>query len=157
MPTNQRGFTLIEAVIFIVIVSIAVSAITLHFSTNVQHSADPLLRQKAVTILHQYLDQMQTVRWDESTPIGGGTATAAPTIALEEASCDLALLDDFDDFNCFTATDVGDGFTLDIVVTNGTATWGSALVPANKHKKATATVNTPINESLDVTLYRADY
>lgn len=154
---RTRGFTLIESVIFIVIVSIAVAAIAQHVSQSVQGSADPLLRQKALTILHQYLDQMQTVRWDENTPIGGGALTAPASVSHEEASCTLASLDDFDDFNCFTDFDLGDGFTIDITVTLETTNWDS--VPAGSYKKAVVNVGVPTGagETLSITLYRANY
>jgi MSHA pilin protein MshD len=156
MPTKGRGFTLVEVVIFIVIVSIAVAAITLQFNQSVQHSAEPLLRQKAIGIIHQHLDQMQTVRWDETTPVGGGTAPGPSTPGLDAGeSCSLSQLDDFDDFDCFANSDAGDGFTVNIDVTNGTALW--AGVPAASHKQAVITVTTPVNEALQVTLYRANY
>lgn len=61
MPTvtKPRGFTLIELVIFIVIVGIAVAAIGTQFSQNVQHSAEPLLRQKALAVAHSHMDAIQ--------------------------------------------------------------------------------------------------
>lgn len=156
MSTKDSGFTLIETVIFIVIVSIAVAAISNQISQNVEHSADPLLRQRAIAIAHLYLDRMQGVRWDETTPVGGGTSSGQSTEGLDTGeSCNLAQLDDFDDFDCFSDEDLGDGFTLTITVENGTAVWDS--VPANKHKKAVISVTTPINDTLKVTLYRADY
>lgn len=70
--TNQRGFTFIELVMFIVIVGIAVAAITLLFRQNVQHSADPLIRQKTIAVAKAYFDEIARKRWDELTPLGGG-------------------------------------------------------------------------------------
>ncbi|SCZ65171.1 type IV pilus modification PilV family protein [Thiohalomonas denitrificans] len=157
MPIDNRGFTLVETVLFIVIVSVAVAAISLQFSQNVQHSAQPLLRQKAIAYAHQYLDQMQTVRWDENTPIVGGTTTTLtdpPGTEVDE-NCTLADLDDFDDFNCFSDEPLGGGFTFSIDVTNGASAWDA--VPAARHKRADIRISMPGDETLELTLYRADY
>jgi type II secretory pathway pseudopilin PulG len=56
---NQRAFTLVELVLFIVIVGIAVAAIGAQFMQNVQHSAEPLLRQKAIAVANTHLDALQ--------------------------------------------------------------------------------------------------
>ena len=155
MPTNHNGFTLIETVIFIIIVSIAVAAITTQVSQNVQHSADAVLRQKAIALSHQFLDQMQTARWDETTPIGGGTAPGQTGPGLDAGeTCTFSDIDDFDDFDCFSGTSLGDGYSITITVTNGAGGW---VVPGNSHKKALISVATPMNETLAITLYRANY
>ncbi|MCW8917315.1 MAG: type II secretion system GspH family protein [Gammaproteobacteria bacterium] len=57
--TRQRGFTLVELVLFIVIVGIAVAAIGAQFMQNVQHSAEPLLRQKAIAVANSHMDALQ--------------------------------------------------------------------------------------------------
>lgn len=156
MSTRQGGFTLVETVIFIVIVSVAVAAITMQFSQNVQHSASPLLRQKAIVLAQFYMDRMQTVRWDENTPVGGGATAGQSTPGVDGGeACGLATIDDFDDFDCFSAFDLGDGFTLDITVTNGSGGWDA--IPATEYKQAVINVATPAGETLSVTLLRADY
>lgn len=70
--TKERGISLVETVIFILIVAVAVSAVSLQFSQNVRHSADPLIRQKAITLANAYLDEMAKKAWDDNTPSGGG-------------------------------------------------------------------------------------
>lgn len=158
MLIKNRGFTLIEAIIFIVIVSVAVTAITLQFAQNVQTSAEPLIRQKGMAIAKRYLDQMQTVRWDENTPVGGGTATSTSTPGLDAGeTCTLSVLDDFDDFDCFNNNALADGFSIDITVTNGTSIGAWDSVPANSYKRAVINVGTPTNETLRLTIFRANY
>jgi Tfp pilus assembly protein PilV len=71
------GFTLIETVLFIIIVGIAAGGITLLFVQNIQSSPEPLLRQKAVAIATAYMDEILRRRWDELTPAGGGCITTA--------------------------------------------------------------------------------
>jgi MSHA pilin protein MshD len=70
--TRQRGFTFIELVMFIVIVGIAVTAVTLLFVQNVRYSADPLIRQKLIAVAKAYTDEIVRKKWDELTPDGGG-------------------------------------------------------------------------------------
>lgn len=72
MKNYHRGFSLIELVMFIVIVSIAVTAIAQIYSTNVMHSPEPLLREKALKIANFYMDEIMGKRWEENTPAGGG-------------------------------------------------------------------------------------
>ena len=69
---NNRGFTLIETVIFIVVVGIALSSIVFLFTTTVGHSHEPLIRQKAIAVASAYMDEILSKRWDENTPMGGG-------------------------------------------------------------------------------------
>jgi type II secretory pathway pseudopilin PulG len=69
---NNQGFTLIETIIFIVIVGIAVLSVIFLYMVNASHSHEPLIRQKAVAVASAYMDEILGKRWDESTPMGGG-------------------------------------------------------------------------------------
>ena len=69
---RARGFTLIETVIFIVIIAIAVLSVTLLFSQSVRHSNAPLERQRALALANAFMEEIRHKRWDENTPIGGG-------------------------------------------------------------------------------------
>lgn len=156
MSIRVGGFTLIELVIFIVIVGVAVAGVSLQFSQNVRNSATPLLRQKAIAIAHTYIDEMQSVRWDETTPLGGGNAATQSVVGLDGAeSCSFVVLDDFDDFDCFQGVALADGFTIDIDVFNGAGAWGA--IPAANYKWATISVTSASGETLTIPLYRADY
>jgi hypothetical protein len=64
---------------FIVIVGIAVSAITLLFVQNVRYSADPLIRQKSIAVARAYMDEIVRKRWDELSPEGGGCIDTTAT------------------------------------------------------------------------------
>ncbi len=74
---RQKGFTFIELVMFIIIVSVAVTAISLLFAQTVRHSADPLIRQQALAVAKAYFDEIVRKRWDELTPDGGGCIDTA--------------------------------------------------------------------------------
>jgi len=136
----HRGFTLIETVMFIVIVGIAVSAMVTVFSTNVIHSHEPMLRQKAVSLANFYMDEILRKKWNEATPTGGGCVntgsgkcpTGPAAIAISPDGDTRANYDDVDDYNSITAespprdqTDTAlanfNGYTVDVAVTTGTA------------------------------------
>ena len=72
MKHSSRGFSLIELIIFIVIVGVAVGAIAAVFSTNVANSPEALLREKTLKIANLYMDEIMGKRWNENTPAGGG-------------------------------------------------------------------------------------
>lgn len=59
LPTSARGFTLIELVIAIVIISISVTGLMLAYATTVRGSADPMIVQQAVAIAEAYLEEIQ--------------------------------------------------------------------------------------------------
>lgn len=65
---------------FIVIVGVSVSAITLLFVQNVRFSADPLLRQKSIAVAKAYMDEIVRKKWDALTPDGGGCIDTATFI-----------------------------------------------------------------------------
>lgn len=54
----MRGFTLIEALLAIVIVSVAIAGVLSVFVVTTQHSADPMARVQAQIIAEGYLDEV---------------------------------------------------------------------------------------------------
>ena len=69
---KRRGFSLIETIIFILVVGIALSGIVTLFVQNTRSSADPFVRERAVAVAHAYMDEIMGMRFDEHTPVGGG-------------------------------------------------------------------------------------
>lgn len=53
-----RGFTLIEIIISIVIVSVALTALLLFTSTSTRRSVDPLIQEQASAIAQAYLEEI---------------------------------------------------------------------------------------------------
>jgi MSHA pilin protein MshD len=54
----QGGVTLIELVISIVVIAIALSALTIAVSDNVRRSADPMIQEQASAIAQAYLEEI---------------------------------------------------------------------------------------------------
>lgn len=55
---RERGVTLVELVVAIVVIGIAASAILGVIASNVQRSADPMVRQQAVAVATAYLEEI---------------------------------------------------------------------------------------------------
>lgn len=55
---RQRGFTLVELVIFIVVVSAGLAGILLVMNTAVKSSADPLVRKQTVALVEALLEEI---------------------------------------------------------------------------------------------------
>ncbi len=87
------GFTLIETVVFILVVGIALAGIVGLFVQNTRSSADPLVRERAASIAHTYMDEIMGKRFDENTPVGGGCVETGSNsctsycAALSDADC----------------------------------------------------------------------
>ena len=67
-----RGFSLLETVIFILVVAIGLAGILDLFVQNTKTSAEPYVRERAVAVAHAYMDEIMGMRFDENTPVGGG-------------------------------------------------------------------------------------
>ncbi|PVX37013.1 MSHA pilin protein MshD [Janthinobacterium sp. 78] len=80
--TVQRGVTLIELVIFIVVVSIAVVGLLQIFTHTTASSADPQLRKQALAIAEAMLDEIEGARFTFCDPIKDPAADTAQNAAL---------------------------------------------------------------------------
>jgi MSHA pilin protein MshD len=57
-PGTEHGFTLIEALITIIVISLALAGILLALNLNISHSAGPLIQTQANNIASAYLDEI---------------------------------------------------------------------------------------------------
>lgn len=89
-PRRQTGATLVELVMFIVIVSVGAAGILAVMSSITQHSADPMLRQQAVLIAESYLEEILLKPFLDPSPPGATAVCSAPeaTRAAYDNICD---------------------------------------------------------------------
>lgn len=82
---GQSGFTLIELIMFIVIVSVGLVGVLSSLNMSVLHSADPLQPKQALAIAEATLesillkDYVDVTAPAASTPVSGYTATVTVT------------------------------------------------------------------------------
>ncbi len=156
---QESGFTLIEMIVFIVVVGISVVAIGSVFQHSVIKIQDPLINSQLLSMAQSQLDETLSRRYDENTPTGGipacGTTTVCAGIGLDsgESITNINTLDDVDDFHGYQ--DVPQvGYTREIEVINAGADFG---VSAANAKRITVMVTASSGQSVQLSVYRFNF
>lgn len=71
MRVEARGFTLIELVAFMVVVSVALVALMRVYTLAAQNNVDPVVQMRALECAQAKLDEILARKFDENTPTGG--------------------------------------------------------------------------------------
>jgi len=85
---KQRGISLIELIMFIVIVSVALAGILLVMNTVTRSSADPLIRKQALAIAESLLEEIELMPFtfcDPDDPAAGLDTTVDTTACTTPA------------------------------------------------------------------------
>lgn len=75
----QRGISLIELIMFIVIVSVALAGILLVMNTTTKSSADPLIHKQALAVAESLLEEVELMPFTFCDPDDLNAATAVST------------------------------------------------------------------------------
>lgn len=90
----QRGISLVELIMFIVIVSIALAGILLVMDTVTKGSADPLIHKQSLAIAESLLEEVELMPFTYCDPDDPTAATATSpaecTVRIESAGLDAA-------------------------------------------------------------------
>lgn len=157
----QQGVTLIELVVFIVVISLALAALMQAYNFSISQSVDPIVRVRILELAQSKLDEVMARKYDHNTPSGGVPAcgsVGAPVCAglgregVED--CDTPTgLNDVDDFDACTDTPYPNYSRRVDVSFEGTD-----LGLANTNAKRIAvTVTAPNGEAVNLTAYRANF
>lgn len=89
---RQHGLTLIELIMFIVIVGVALAGVLTVLNHTVQHSADPMVRKQALAIAESVLEEvmLQPFTWCDPDDANAATATAYAGCSVAAAAQNLA-------------------------------------------------------------------
>jgi len=109
--TDKNGFSLIEIIMIIVVVSIAIPALLILIGGEAKRGIEPELRVTATNVAQQLLEEIRTKCWDENLISGGicGAATmtsysdigiTAAEVAQGETCGTTSTYDDIDDYAC---------------------------------------------------------
>ena len=67
----QSGVSLIEMIVFIVVVSIALLALVGVYNQAMTRNVDPLVRVRSLEAAQSLLDEILSLKYDSATPTGG--------------------------------------------------------------------------------------
>lgn len=156
-----KGYSLIELVITIVVIGIALSALSTSLFSAVGRNADPLWQSKATQLSQAYLDEILSMRYQEDSLLGGGAVGTCLATGPEVGETSRSLFDDVDDYNGLNETaDFLDtstssnynGYNISIAV----RCVGPTNAASNSSKLIEITITTPTNQSLVFSAFRAD-
>jgi MSHA pilin protein MshD len=150
---SARGFTLIEIIVLIVVLSTALAGVLLVFQNTVRSSADPQVYKQALAIAEALLDEILLTSYD---PLAGTGARAN--------------FDDVDDYAGYTTAggmkDINNNpiagltaynvssVTVAVVTLNDA---GATLTPVTEAKRVTVTVTGPAGFAISLDGYRLKY
>ena len=156
---SQTGFSLVEAVLFIVIVSVALAGVLSVMNYTTLHSADPLIRKQAIVVAESFLEEI--TQHDFSNPSGGFSGAATPA--------NRAQFDDIGDYHGYASSGI---FAIDnaaapipelakynVAVSVADTTLGPAglQIPVGGVKLISVTITGPDNVPVVLSGYRSAY
>lgn len=175
--TSERGLSLIEVLVFIVVVGIAVTGVLSVYSFNARTSADPVVQKQALAIADSLLEEVLAKPYTYCDPDDANVETAAnaagcattPEIMGPEAGetrySNLTPYDNVNDYNGFAmnsgivdpsgnAVPDLNGYKASVQVQSAGAFNG---IPAGETLLVTVTVNGPGNHNVTLSGYRTRY
>ena len=153
---TERGFTLIELIVFIVVVSAGLAGILSVMNTTVQFSAEPMARKQAMVLAESILEEVVQKDYADTDLLDPTLNPKAVHVKDEKR----ANMDDVDDYHDTTESIFTDWPTSlsDYKVNIGVVKtqWSVNTGPKVPVKKITVTV-TGEGHTISLSGYRADY
>ncbi len=167
MKGSQRGATLVELIMTIVIISVAIAGVVGAFSLIAGRSADPLNQTRAVALAQLYMDEILARRYAEASPNGGGSVAAAQADCGSPGSNGgetRTTFDDVDDYHELFDDPPQNGEEADLDGYNGfdvsiTVQCAGDDVGLDSHdaKRIDITVTDPSSQTYLFTAYRGNF
>jgi len=173
---TQKGFTLIEIIIGIVMLSISLSIVATLIAPAEEKSADQILQVKAAELGQSLLNDISSRAFDENSDMAGGLircgepdATTNPctneaNFGPDTGEGNRSLFNDVDDFhlyqNHFNANNqnLHQGYTnFDLLVEVTYDGLSIGLADNEAAKKITVTVTTPLGTAIKFATHKANF
>lgn len=156
--TRQRGISLIELIMFIVIVGAALAGLLLVMNVTEKGSSDPLIRKQALAVAQSLLEEIELQDFNPAT----GAISPNPVTPANRATQYHVVRDyaGFTTAGIYTVdnipiTGLGSYNIQSVTVTN--ATLGSITSASGNAVLITVTVTDPQGNSMQVSGYRTAY
>lgn len=150
--SGQRGFTMIEMIVAMVIIAVGLTGVLIVFQSSVRASVNPLVNKQLLAVAEELLEEIELRPYDAAV---GGTSAGCARAGFRRVS----------DYNGYTST-VGtvksicdidgvpiallNGYTASVTVT--TEAWQGITA-----KRIRVTVQRGANETLTLTSWRTPY
>ncbi len=160
-PMLQRGISLVELIMYIVIVSVAITGILAVMDQVTRYSADPLVQKQAIAVAESLLEEIELQDFNSasgvtSCPTGPNLVTQANRASQYHIVCD---------YNGFSTTGIfslNDSTSASAVLANYTANVAITNeafngIAAGSAVRITVTVIDPQNNTISIDGYRTAY
>ena len=151
----NSGFTLIETIVFMVVISIALVALVRVFTQSVANGAnvDPIIRTRALELAQAQMDEIIARNFDEATPPGGIPACNS---SLGIACAGVSPDGDFDDIGDYNGNPTLGGGAYNVNVSVADA-GGDLGLTATNARLVTVTVSMPGGDTVTLASYRTNF
>jgi MSHA pilin protein MshD len=174
-----RGLTLIELIIFILVVSIALLGVLLLMNLTTARSSDPLIRKQVLAIAEALLEEVQLMPFTYCDPDDANVTTATSAAACattpeglgpepgEARGSATAPFDNVNDYHGFSMSGISDisgtaipslgGYSAAVTITPEDLAGTGATVSSAASLRIGVAVTGPGNESITLEGYRTRY
>lgn len=110
----QSGLTLVELIVFIVVVGVGLAGVLVVLNATVKSSADPLVRKQALAVAEAMLDEIMSKSYENDPNDSANTSATLGCTANTNPTCrqntpaDRARYNDVDDYNGWNQNGVFD-------------------------------------------------
>jgi len=132
----QRGVSLVELIVFIVVVGVAMAGLFAAFNTMIARSADPQVRKQVLAIAESLMEEIQLMPFtycdpdDPAAPTATGTGDCATVegIGLEGSEASRDTFDNVSDYHGFSMSPIQN---IDGVTVTGLEGYSASVTVAN--------------------------
>ena len=154
-PMANSGVTLIELVVFIIVLSVGLTAMVSALNNHLSNSVDPIVNIRALECAQAKLDEISARKYDENSPTGGVPACGSAEQGAV-ACLGIAPDGDFDDVGDYS--NQVDSSNIDCVVSVSVVNAGGDLgLSPDQAKRITVDVISPGGGRATLSTYRTNF
>lgn len=149
----SSGVTLIETMVFLVVVSIALVALVRVYTSAVTNSIDPVVRVRALELAQAQLDEILSRKFDENTPTSGVPACDSAAGAACLGIVGDGDYDDVGDYQGFVNnSDPNHTLTVNVI-----AAGDEIGLPLTQARRITVSATIPGTSNLVLSAYKTNF